>query len=953
MARYVIGIDLGTSNSALCYVDTLSEVPEPRLMPIPQLESPAVVKEAQVLPSFLYYPLEHETTSGTLQLDFQRQEDEPLLVVGSYALSQSAHLPGRVVASAKSWLVHPGVDREAGILPWGSEDIAAADKLSPVAVSARYLRHFRDVWNATLGAFHEDYRFEKQDIAITVPASFDEAAQRLTLLAAREAGYPDNLRLLEEPQAAFYHWLSQHQTNGNITAELLGARASITVLVCDIGGGTTDFSLFTVTRQTSGGPLIERIAVSDHILLGGDNIDLAIAHRLEQQLAGTSKLSHRQFRHLVFSARGLKERLLNKEEEDASQEYHVSVPAEGSSLFAGTLSASISRKAVEELVLDGFFPFSEADARPEKPVSALREWGLPYAADSRVSRHLAAFLGGRRVQAMLFNGGTLKPHFLQQRLKEIIERWQGGEAAAQLSIDDVELAVAKGAAYFGSLLQKNAAKIASGYARALYLELYHDEEEEESGRAELVCLLPQGFSGAEKITLAHKFHLLVGEPVRFQLYSSTHRPQDKAGDIIAFTPDEFLALPPVQTALALEPGAAMPEDGLLEIELEASLNELGLLQLTCLRHEAQAADTRWQLEFNLRKSAAQEDAGSLRDSTGALLETGVAEEKLRAAAAQISLFYGKKQNIDAKLSPKKLPRQLEEILRVPRAEWNVALLRSLWPALARGITRRARSVAHETTWLSLAGFVLRPGYGVQLDEWRISQLWRCFELGLSFPKEGSSQVQWWIMWRRVAGGLQRERQEALLKKIKPKLSQKNKDDPELWRLTGALERLPLEEKLALGELLTAKITQGRAGGSEPYIWALGRIGARVPLYASLHHTVPPEQVALWFEKLSALDWTKGDYTLLCSAFSQMCRLTEDRHRNAAPEVLNAVLQKMQQSGATAAQLRVLREYVEVELADQVQLFGEALPSGLRLVREGLEAGGPGVHHFKPQACLPL
>ncbi|HQH25963.1 MAG TPA: Hsp70 family protein, partial [Oligoflexia bacterium] len=780
-----------------------------------------------------------------------------------------------------------------------------------------------------------------QDITVTVPASFDEAAQRLTLAAAREAGYPESVRLLEEPQAAFLYWLEKEGRSKSLLAGLAANEPPYTVLVCDIGGGTSDFSLFEVTPRPEAEPVIERIAVSDHILLGGDNIDLALAHALEQRMLGADelsglsrRLSPRQFRHLLSAARALKERILGNEEEISSgEECRVSVPAEGSSLFGGSLTALIKRDEVCAMVTDGFFPFCPAEAKPHSRSAALREWGLPYAADSRISVHLAAFLAGRRVDAVLYNGGTLAPHFIRRRLQEIIAGWQSAQEPLMLELDNLQLSVARGAALYGVHARRAGLRIVAGYARSVYLEVRGDEdereEEENFGPARGICILEQGQRSTEVVRLKNKLQLLIGEPVRFQVYCSTHRERDKAGDIVHLNDEEFHALPPLQAALTPQEGMERPKDGLVDVELEAALNELGLVQVFCVHRAADGSEKRWQLEFNLRRTVAESVLEGVRDNSGELLETGVSPEQLAAAALRIGFFFGKKQQLDKRSSPKKLLRELEELFKQPRNDWNAALLRSLWPALSRGITRRGRSLAHETTWLYFAGFVLRPGYGVQLDEWRMGQVWRCFDLGLSFPKESSALAQWWIMWRRIAGGLNKERQEKLLDKILPRMSQKGADEPEMLRLAGALERIEVSEKIALGNLLVKKILGGKSTGVEHCIWALGRTASRTPLYGGLHQVVPAAQVVSWFEQLSGVDWTKGNFALLNGAFVQACRLTNDRHRDLSPEALRLVLQKMAQSGAGAERMRPLREFVELEAADQVELLGDSLPIGLR------------------------
>ncbi|MEO6785025.1 MAG: Hsp70 family protein, partial [Chthoniobacteraceae bacterium] len=407
-AKFSIGIDLGTTNCAMAFESLDGADTRTQVFAIPQWEKPGALSEFATLPSFLYLPAEHEAA----------ELGGAGWVPGRFARKQAAELPGRVVHSAKSWLCHHSVDRNAPFLPWRSDALAVEQRISPVQASAILLQYLRAAWDAKFASDGAEFRFDAQEITITVPASFDAAAQRLTLDAARQAGFPENVRLIEEPQAAFYRWLEQHAGPDDfwkaLHADGSGARH---VVVVDIGGGTSDFSLFEITRQPgSAVPHIRRVAVSDHLLLGGDNIDLALAHRIQQGLPAGTGLAPAQWNFLVAQCRDLKERCLAPSGADAEQ-FSVAVPGRGSGLLGGTLTARIARAEIDAILMDGFFPECAADAEPARDQSALREWALPYAADSAVTRYLAEFLRGRpRVDAVLFNGGTLYPTMLRQRL---------------------------------------------------------------------------------------------------------------------------------------------------------------------------------------------------------------------------------------------------------------------------------------------------------------------------------------------------------------------------------------------------------------------------------------------------------------------------------------------------------------------------------------------------------
>ena len=928
--RFAIGIDLGTTNCVLAYVDLRAQNARPEVLPIPQLHSLGTVAKSPLLPSCFYFPTASEQALGPLNP--LAAEAEADFVVGAFARDQMNALPGRVIHSAKSWLAHAGIDRESKILPFGSEEIAAQDRLSPVEASAAYLAYLSEAWDQAFARQDADNAFASQRVVVTVPASFDEGAQALTRMAAELAGYPAQMRLLEEPQAAFYAWIEsaakRHTGSaGAAFLELLPALAeqSLTVLVCDVGGGTSDFSLFRIApvRSAKELPEIERIAASDHLLLGGDNIDLALAHLLERQLVrgDEEKLSRRQWNHLVPQARLLKERILEGEGAD-DEIFHVSIPGEGTSLFQSALSTTVTRGVVRQMVMEGFFPLTGAGEMPRARQSGLREIGLPYAADSAVSRHLAAFLGGRAVDAVIFAGGTLRPRFLQERLLALIASWQN-TTPVLLPLQDMNLAIAQGAAHFGALLSAAKGRIRGGYARSVYLELHH-----ETGKMpDLVCVLPQGFEEGGRVTLATpSFTLLVNRPVRFTAYTSNRRPDDKPGAIVPLGEGSFHPLPTMHTALALDDDSFNPRKAAeqsITVQIEVELTELGVLRLALVNEERHK---RWRLDFNLRKPLAVDEPAA----EGRTENLGVKPEAVAAAAERIGLFYGKKQSLNEKDNVKQLVKDLERILGQERSRWSIALLRALWPALYPGITRRARSLAHENTWLYLAGFLLRPGYGSELDPWRMMQLWECTSLGIAHKKEKSAQSNWWMMWRRTAGGLPADQQEELFRTALPQLRNSPAEFVEGTRLLGTLERIPPDLKLELADLLFGLILKGKAANQPHISWALGRLLSRVPLYTSADTVIPAAAVEAWFAKVEALDWKKLGLQPLVAVFSGACRLTNMRALDVHDAVRARVVDKLKKNGAKEEQLKVVQEYCEVSAADRNHLFGEELPAGLRL-----------------------
>ena len=927
--RYAIGIDLGTTNCTLAYVDLAASKRRVAVLPVPQLDTPRTVVDDPLLPSYFCYATEAEIAQGELDPLTGAACAEPRgYVVGALARARAAEVPGRVIHSAKSWLAHAGIDREAALLPFASDEIPAELKLSPVEASSAYLGYLRAAWDAIVARGDPALAFAAQRIVVTVPASFDEGAQQLTRRAAELAGYPRALRLLEEPQAAFYAWLHGDGTTGATAATrladalpMLAARAA-TVLVVDVGGGTTDFSLFRLRTGSIAQVDIERIATSDHLLLGGDNIDLLLAHLAERELMAGSddRLSRRQWSHLLPQARAMKEALLAGA--DAVEAFRVAVPGSGSGLFARALSASLPAVRVRECVQDGFFPLVEGDALPLARRSGLREMGLPYAADTAITRHLAAFVRGREVDAVLFAGGTMRPPALQQRLLAQLARWQQ-RMPAELPLADLHLAIAEGAAAFAALDVGAPGRIRGGYPHSVYIELQRDPRQSAPA---LVCVLPQGVAEGTTVELpAPEFDLVVNRPVRFSVHTSARRPADVPGTLATLEPAAFHALPPLQTTIVTDAAEFNPRTSAAEtlrVTLAAGLNELGVLELALVER---GSGRRFRLDFNLRRPlSATTTEGAAPPSTG------VGDAALAAACVRIEAHYGKKQPAADGDGVKGLARELERILGQERSRWNTTLLRSLWPALHPGITRRGRSLAHETSWLYLAGFVLRPGYGAAGDPWSVQQLWECHDLGLAHRKEKSAQAYWWMMWRRVAGGLPAELQQTLFAAALPELRRSPAEFVEGTRLLGSLERVALGERQDLASWLVEFIAREKAINQAHVFWALARLLGRVPLYTSADTVVPPAVVEATFARLSALDWRKPALAPLNSVFASACRRTGLRSLDIDDSVRADVVAKLRRSRASNEDIRRVRENAEVSAAERDALFGEALPAGLVL-----------------------
>jgi len=592
-SHFVVGIDLGTTNSVVAFSDVSREVPGPiEVFAIPQVTAVGTVEARPLLPSFLYIPATGEFPADAMRLPW---DEAPQFVAGHFAHKRGAEVPARLVTSAKSWLSYAGIDRAAPILPWGSpEDVA---KLSPVAASTAYLFHIRSAWNAAF----PDAALEQQEVLLTVPASFDAVARELTVRAAHDAGLP-HLTLLEEPQAAFYAWID---ANGDRWREAV--HLGDLVLVCDVGGGTTDFTLIAV-RQEHGSLALDRVAVGDHILLGGDNMDLALAYAVRSRLADAkTQLDPWQFRGLTLSCRDAKERLLSGDE----TKHPVSILGRGRKLVGGTVRTDIERREVDQILVDGFFPHTELSDRPQaQRRTALQEIGLPYATDPAVTRHLAHFLnrhGGAVAEAaaasvaqptaVLFNGGVMRAAALRERLLQVLAGWfDGAQPLRMLDGGDPEHAVARGAAYYGLARRGRGIRIRGGTARAYYVGIETAMPAVPGLRPPIkaLCIVPHGLEEDSDVLLpGQEFGLVVGEPAEFRFLSSATRREDQVGTLVDAWDDDIAELAPIETTLDWEgqEGTAIP------VRLEARVTEVGVLELWCVSRDG---THRWKLEFNLR-----------------------------------------------------------------------------------------------------------------------------------------------------------------------------------------------------------------------------------------------------------------------------------------------------------------------------------------------------------------
>ncbi|MDO8545338.1 MAG: Hsp70 family protein [Opitutaceae bacterium] len=725
------------------------------------------------------------------------------------------------------------------------------------------------------------------------------------------------------------------------------------MLVVDVGGGTTDFTLISVAVGDEA-PVLKRIAVGEHLMLGGDNMDAALARRAEERHAtGGHKLNATQWTQLVQASRTAKESLLSV---TAPERHPIAVAGSGSRLIGATLSTELTRAEVEQLIVEGFFPASTADEQPRRAARmALQELGLPYAQDPAITRHLAAFLQKHaaashaalarpgshesgesagsatpatlplpRPDAILLNGGVFNSPRLAHRLVEVVSAWwPQSPRIPLLHHDSLDLAVARGAAAYGLVRRGLGRRIGGGAAQALYIGI-RAEAENSSPRA--VCVIPRGHDEGQTLDLTERpFTLMVGQPVQFPLFSTTADRLDRPGEIVEVT-DTFHPLPPLHTLLR----ATHSKGSTVPVHLRSTLTELGTLELWCVSN---VADERWRLEFDLRGAAARPG--------------GTVTESMPASFGQVrelvDRVYGPAPRTVEPREVKKLGDTLEAALG-PRDSWSVPLLRELWGTLFAGAKRRRRSDVHERVFYRFIGYGLRPGFGYPLDDWRCGQTFQLLTENVNFHGETAVWNEFWIMWRRIAGGLMAEQQQAVWRVLEPHLARrvparmsKNAPRPkgiqpegldEMVRTAASLEHLEPPQKVVFGKWIVARLRSPGETATGPWAWALGRIGARVPLYGSGHRTVDPEQATEWLTLLLDLDWRAVDGGAFAAV--QLARVTGDRTRDLDPELRVRTVAALTATKAPERWLRLVTEIVPLEADDQARALGDTLPVGLRL-----------------------
>ncbi|EMF7362971.1 hsp70 family protein [Vibrio vulnificus] len=931
--RYLVGIDLGTTNTVVAFCELTDNLQQSNvsLFDIDQLIGPGEVVRKPLLPSFRYHPANGQIAPADLTLPWENQNvagDIANVIIGEWARELGAKVEGRQVSSAKSWLSHQTVDRHSEILPWAG--VSDVEKVSPVIASASYLNHIRQAWNHR----HPGNLLEEQEVVVTVPASFDETARKLTLEAAQLAGLSQVL-LLEEPQAVCYDWYARHQ---HCAAELL--KEIPLILVCDVGGGTTDLSLIEA-KFNQDALALDRIGVGEHLMLGGDNLDLALAHLAEQRFNQSKKLNAASLTKLIQQTRKAKEQLLSSK---APEEVKITMLGSGSKLLGGTKSIALNKQEVHQIALDGFFPLSDFTQTPDKRRSAVVEFGLPYVADPAVSKHVAEFLSQHQQVShaalgesegeqpaipvgLLLNGGVFNSDLVTARMTELLGRWRGAPVTV-LDNPHPDWSVALGAVAFAKARRGAQLKIGGGSARSYFLHL---QEKNKMGKA--LCLLAKGTEEGQEIRLTgRRFSLTLGEPVRFNLLTSTHDALShhvaiQNGVMADIDPDIFTPLPPYIVTLQGE-GAELEanQKERVEVQLACQLTEVGTLKMECVSVEEE--DKRWALEFEVRNKKAEEQ------------EHATLHPRLNECKELITRLYSGNKKSGEGNEIKVLAKELERKLG-KRDEWDFTTLRHLFDAFAQGRKRRRRSEQHEKNWLRLAGFSLRPGFGDATDSWRIEQVWGLYQQGIQFQNH-QGWTDWWVFWRRIAGGLNQEQQETLLADIAKYLHPGAMKNPQtakaaqdmgyeaMVRLAASLEHLEVEDKVLLTSWFLSKaLNQNQF--EQAHWWAIGRLASRTPLYASQHRVIPREQAEQWLPKLLDQNWQKEP--MIAFAAVMICRKTGDRLFDISEDFRQQVLTKLKQSRVPDAWISLVEEVKELSESESKRVFGDALPSGLRLVTQ--------------------
>ena len=864
-SRYLIGIDLGTTNSLVSYIDTSQNH---KIVPflIRQKTERGSQGTIPYLPSFLY---------------FDEEED----IVGEYARKEGAKIPTRLVHSAKSWLCNSSIDRKEKILPLEAAD--STKRIAPVDAVSRFLIHIKEMWNQEMGRSDPANEFEASELILTIPASFDEVARGQTLLAAQRAGL-ERVTLLEEPQAAFYSWIDEHE-------KFLEERKGELVLVCDVGGGTTDF---TLKKKKKGEEIIfDRKAVGDHLLLGGDNMDAALAFYLDASPSA----------ELIFLSSQAKEMLLS---DNAPECFSFFLGGRGSSVVGGGREFTLTQSEIQSLLLDGFFGlYSLDEALCLKRGSGIRKMGLPFESEPSITKHLATFLKKHQAMpdAVLFNGGGIKPSVFRERIKACLELWSGKQVT-QLKPIHYDRAVSRGAAYYGKVRRGHGFRIGGGAPRGIYLEI---DVKTPSGEIEkkALTLLPKGTQEGTKLSSSHLFSLTPNTPVSFQLYHSTSRSSDLPGSLTSIEEERMAPFPPLYTFFRF--GKQTKE---IPVKMGIHLTEVGTLNLwldsVCTEHH-------WDLEFQMRSHGKRDEVITNERERGG-------EEAFDASLLQAGKEIVKEAFTFSRGN--RLMKTLEVHFNRSRNAFPPSLLRALFDVTMECCDKRKLSTEYAERFWNGAGFFLRPGRGFPLDDFRITELWKLFLADGVASSSDEVMIQQLICVRRIASGLSRGQQLQLWNALFSTLFNKKRGKDylltEILRALGALERVNGKEKEKLGQFILKRILKNK-GTSADY-WSLARLGSRNLLYGSIGNLLAPKLVEQWIDQLLMTKELGNPH--LAFALAMMARKTDVQEMNLSTETLA----KVEESLANHADLGEILHTPLSSISEQ-RLFGDHLPSALSLM----------------------
>lgn len=923
-AEFVIGIDLGTTHSVLCFRHLKDYQAKTELFHVDQLVGPGEIARKPLLPSFRYHYANDQLAASDTRLPWQQntlkenQSDIDNVIIGEWARDLGAKTQGRLISSAKSWLSHPNIDPQADILPWSSD--SAVEKVSPVIASASYLDHFQQSWNY----HHPEHQLKNQIITITVPASFNDSARALTLEAARLVGL-DNVTLLEEPQAVCYDWYHRNKSN-----HLDIVDKDKTMLVCDVGGGTTDLSLIEMSFQ-KGELQLNRVAVGEHLMLGGDNIDLALAHVVEQRISPNQKFTSAALNQVIQQTRHAKELFLSEQPPSTSS---ITLLGRGSKLIAQSKTCQLTKNEVTDMVFNGFIPHSEFNELPIHRKSAIVEFGLPYTSDPAISKHIAEFIhryhdlslndpdnSNYVPDALLVNGGIFNSQKVKTQVQQLLSSWKGHKVQT-LHNGDPDLSVAFGAVEFGFARQGKQKQIGGGSPRNYFINLA-----DRNGDKQSICLLPKGSAEDQIINLHNRlFSLTIGEPIKLSLFTTNHDGHFKPGDIVKDElkgstplPDYIVTIPKQNNAKRFE-----------SVYLSCQLSSIGTIKIECVSEQKE--NLRWALEFSIRTNK------HLSKQATSELETKQSHPNLAKAKQLIEQVYGAgSKKSDPKLV-KSLRNDLDKILG-KKETWDIDLMRELSSPILTYAKNRRRTEVHERNWLKLASFVLRPGFGYPADDWRIEQLWPIFPSAVQYNKSTQSWSDWWNLWRRVCGGLTEQQQTDVFEFIKPYFVQdsgknakiinqgKTRSYEDMLRLAASLEHISQNQKIEFGEYLMEKLNS--KSSTQTHWWAIGRLASRTAFYGSQHNVIPKHIAESWLETLLPLDWKNE--THIAFAAVMIARKCGDRECDINDDLRQQILTKLKNSKASEAWISLICDVQETDEKLIKRIFGDSLPSGLTLL----------------------